>query len=68
MFEIVPFNKNNNNLLSKNGDYFNQLFGNLFNDDFLAPSNSIDNAFKVALKKKQLILNTIIIISPLVQR
>lgn len=51
MFEIVPFNKNNNNLLSKNGDYFNQLFGNLFNDDFLAPSNSIDNAFKVDLKE-----------------
>jgi len=51
MFEIVPFNKNNNNLLSKNGDYFNQLFGNFFNDDFLAPSNSIDNAFKVDLKE-----------------
>jgi len=50
MFEIVPFNKNNNSL-SKNGDYFNQLFGNFFNGDFLAPSNSIDNAFKVDLKE-----------------
>ena len=50
MFEIVPFNKNNNSL-SKNGDYFNQMFGNFFNDDFLAPSNFIDNAFKVDLKE-----------------
>jgi len=53
MFEIVPFNKNNDNLLSRNGDYFNQLFSNFFNDDFLAPSNSIDNAFKVDLKENE---------------
>ena len=50
MFEVVPFEKSNNSI-SKNGDYFNQLFGNFFNDDFLAPSNSIDNAFKVDLKE-----------------
>ena len=52
MFDIVPFNKSNN-LLAKNGDYFNQLFGNFFNDDFLAPSNSQDSAFKVDLKENE---------------
>ena len=50
MFEVIPY-KNNNRLMSKNGDAFSQLFNNFFNDDLSVPSNSIDNAFKVDLKE-----------------
>lgn len=52
MFDMVPFRKNNNSI-SKRGDYFDQLFNNFFNDDFLIPSNFMGNAFRVDLKENE---------------
>lgn len=52
MFDMVPFRKNNNSV-TKRGDYFNQLFDNFFNDDFLAPMTHFGNSFKVDLKETE---------------
>lgn len=49
MFEMIPFRKHNS--LSKGSDYFDQVFNNFFNDDFFAPMNFTENAFRVDLKE-----------------
>lgn len=51
MFEMVPFRRNNN--VAKRGDYFDQLFGNFFNDDFFTPANYFGNSFRVDLKENE---------------
>lgn len=48
MFEMVPFRKNNG--LTKRGDYFNNLFDEFFNDDFL-PTSFKNNGFNVDVKE-----------------
>ena len=52
MFDMIPFRRNNNSL-AKRGDYFDQLFDNFFNDDFLMPSSFMSNAFRVDLKENE---------------
>lgn len=48
MFEMVPFRRNNG--LTKRGDYFNNLFDEFFNDDFL-PTSFKNNGFNVDVKE-----------------
>lgn len=52
MFEMVPF-KRNNGLRKRGDDFFNNFFGNFFDDDFLMPSNFMGNSFRVDLKETE---------------
>lgn len=52
MFDMVPFIKNNNSIIRR-GDYFDDLFNNFFQDDFLTNFNMMGNSFKVDLKEDE---------------
>lgn len=52
MFEMVPF-KRNNGLRKRGDDFFNNFFGNFFDDDFLMPSTFMGNSFRVDLKETE---------------
>lgn len=50
MFDLVPFNKNNQ--VASRENFFNQLFDNFFKEDFFAPFTAMGNGgFHVDLKE-----------------
>lgn len=51
MFEMVPFRRNNT--IAKRGDYFDQLLGNFFDDDFFNAVNYFGSSMKVDLKETE---------------
>lgn len=51
MFEMMPFRKGNRNL--SKGDYFNQMFNDFFDDDFMSPMNFWHDSFRVDMKETE---------------
>ncbi|MEN6412287.1 MAG: heat shock protein Hsp18 [Veillonellales bacterium] len=50
MFDLVPFNKNNQ--VASRENFFNQMFDNFFKEDFFAPFTTLGNSgFHVDLKE-----------------